>query len=207
MKPDREKEREGRERRLRKLIRGYKSINLKIIQWPTTCVCETELHFAPRTCDRAIMHLPTVASHHNAAVFCVDWPPAQRQLKHKMPSQVSWILNAAWLLYIHEWTTYYSKTLNSSTHLTRRILILLYDLQFKQSCWHYLQLRCLHWMQNPLACLAVFSPLRFKSRERLTQIDFTYFYNKCLNDFRRGRKCSDLLSTNTDTAVFADQCV
>lgn len=39
MKPDREKEREGRERRLRKLIRGYKSINLKIIQWLTTCVC------------------------------------------------------------------------------------------------------------------------------------------------------------------------
>lgn len=38
MKPDREKEREGRERRLRKLIRGYKSINLKIIQWPTS-VC------------------------------------------------------------------------------------------------------------------------------------------------------------------------
>lgn len=49
-----------------------------------------------------------------SAMFWVDWPP-RRQLKHKMPSQVSWILSTGWLVYIHEWTTEHSvKGENSS---------------------------------------------------------------------------------------------
>lgn len=136
-----------RERKLRKLMRGLKSIILKTVphQW-LKCACDFLVFHSIHLCSHAFTYSN---KHQQAAMFWVNWPPIRRQLKHKMPSQVTWIPNAAWLVCIREWSTYYSLWM-MRTHLTKRILILLYDLQFKQLCWHHLQLWCLQWMQTPI---------------------------------------------------------